>query len=141
MSAEIRRVEKSEQEWRGLLPPEVFRITRKKGTERAFSGKYWNEKMAGAYCCVCCRTPLFSSEHKFDSGTGWPSYWQAISKSVINYHEDRGLMMVRTRCAAQRAMLTWGMCFPMARHLQASVTASTPPRSLLVGLALNASSA
>lgn len=112
MSLEIQRVEKSEQEWRGLLPPEVFRITRKKGTERAFSGKYWNEKMTGSYCCVCCRTPLFSSEHKFDSGTGWPSYWQAISESVISHHEDRGLMMVRTEacCAVCDAHL--GHVFP-----------------------------
>src|SRR5262249_35278238 len=72
------RVEKSEAEWREALSPEQFRVTRRKATERAFSGAYWNTKDAGVYRCVCCGQPLFDASAKFDSGTGWPSFWQPV---------------------------------------------------------------
>ncbi|PPR88016.1 hypothetical protein GOBAR_AA32678 [Gossypium barbadense] len=72
----------SDEEWKNRLTPEQFYITRQKGTERAFTGEYWNTKTPGTYHCICCDTPLFESFTKFDSGTGWPSYYQPIGKNV-----------------------------------------------------------
>lgn len=70
------KVQKTEQEWQEVLSPEQYQVTRKKGTERAFTGQYYNLKDKGIYQCVCCGAELFSSDQKFDSGTGWPSFWQ-----------------------------------------------------------------
>ena len=89
------RVEKTEQEWSSLLSPEQFRITRLKGTERAHSSDLCNLFEAGKYGCVCCNTPLFDSEEKFQSGTGWPSFTQAIKNNAIGYHKDKGFGMYR----------------------------------------------
>ncbi|KAL3682461.1 hypothetical protein R1sor_000483 [Riccia sorocarpa] len=72
----------SDEDWQKRLTREQFQIARKKGTERAFTGEYWNTKTAGTYVCVCCETPLFDSKTKFDSGTGWPSYWQPVGNNV-----------------------------------------------------------
>ncbi|XP_017980680.1 PREDICTED: peptide methionine sulfoxide reductase B1, chloroplastic [Theobroma cacao] len=72
----------SDEEWKKMLTPEQFYITRQKGTERAFTGEYWNTKTPGTYHCICCDTPLFESSTKFDSGTGWPSYYQPIGNNV-----------------------------------------------------------
>ena len=83
------RVVKSDAEWKQLLNREQYRVARKAGTERAFSGKYYNSKEAGEYICICCGLPLFSSEHKFDSRTGWPSYWQPLANDAVLEHEDR----------------------------------------------------
>ncbi len=91
-----KRVEKSEQEWKGILAPEQFRVMRKAGTEPAFSGLYWNNKRPGEYRCGCCHTPLFNSSEKFDSGTGWPSFWDVIDKELIALHEDKAFGMRRT---------------------------------------------
>ena len=77
------KIIKSEQEWKQLLSPEQFDVTRRKGTERAFSGAYWDNHEAGVYRCVCCGAELFSSAHKFDSGTGWPSFWQPIARENV----------------------------------------------------------
>ncbi|TVS07550.1 MAG: peptide-methionine (R)-S-oxide reductase [Cyanobium sp. PLM2.Bin73] len=90
-----------EEVWRQKLTPEQFRITRQGGTERAFTGQYWNHKVTGTYHCVCCGTPLFSSATKFDSGTGWPSFWAGIQPEAIRTIVDRSHGMVRTeiRCA------------------------------------------
>src|SRR5437588_3011470 len=74
------KVEKTDEEWRKLLTDEQYRVTRRKGTERAFTGEYWNSKEPGVYRCVCCGQPLFNSDTKFDSGTGWPSFWQPVDK-------------------------------------------------------------
>ena len=101
------RIVKSETEWREQLTPEQYHVTREHGTERAFTGPYWDEKRSGVYACVCCGTPLFSSETKFDSGTGWPSFWNPLSKASVSEHDDRSLFMRRTevRCAACDAHL------------------------------------
>jgi peptide-methionine (R)-S-oxide reductase len=84
------------------LSPEAFHVTQNEGTERAFTGALWNNKKAGSYHCVVCGEPLFSSEHKFDSGTGWPSFWQAASEGAVETKTDRKLWMTRTEvhCAA-----------------------------------------
>jgi peptide-methionine (R)-S-oxide reductase len=101
------RVEKTDDEWWDKLTPEQYRVARKKGTERAFTGQHWNTKDAGVYNCVCCGTPLFSSETKYDSGTGWPSFWEPMVEENVAYETDRTLFMKRTEvlCAACDAHL------------------------------------
>ena len=89
------KVEKSDAAWREQLSPEQFEILRNKGTEAAFSGKYCDEKAQGSYVCAGCGAELFSSETKFDSGTGWPSFWQPLHPESVAMHEDRGHGMVR----------------------------------------------
>jgi len=96
-----------EEVWRQKLTPEQFRITRQGGTERPFTGEYWNHKGSGTYHCVCCGAPLFSSSTKFDSGTGWPSFWEGVDPAAISTLVDRSHGMVRTeiRCANCEAHL------------------------------------
>jgi peptide-methionine (R)-S-oxide reductase len=108
----VDRVEKSDTEWRRQLTPEQYRVTRQGATERAFTGCFWDTKTKGIYACVCCGTPLFRSEEKFESGSGWPSYWRPVSDDAIAEHEDRSFGMVRTEvtCAACDAHL--GHVFP-----------------------------
>ncbi|MCL4151956.1 UNVERIFIED_CONTAM: hypothetical protein GTU68_011926 [Idotea baltica] len=89
------RVEKTEKEWADLLSPEQFRITRLKGTERAHSSEMCSIFEAGKYACVCCNTPLFDGEEKFESGSGWPSFTQPIKENAIAYHKDKGFGMYR----------------------------------------------
>lgn len=103
----VERIQKSDQEWKQQLSDEQFRVTRKKGTERAFTGKYWDNKESGVYTCVCCGTPLFNSETKFKSGTGWPSFWAPVSEENVALEQDRSLFMTRTEvlCAACDAHL------------------------------------
>lgn len=88
-------IEKSEQEWREELTPEQYRVTRKHGTESAFSGEYDKHFESGVYQCVCCGQDLFHSDHKFDSGTGWPSYYKPIAEEKIGISKDRSWLMVR----------------------------------------------
>jgi peptide-methionine (R)-S-oxide reductase len=101
------KIVKSDVEWRAQLSAEQFEVTRKKGTEPAFSGVYWDEHANGIYRCVCCETELFSSQAKFDSGTGWPSYWQPIDAANIRTEDDYAFMMRRTEalCAVCDAHL------------------------------------
>jgi peptide-methionine (R)-S-oxide reductase len=95
------KIKKTDAEWQQQLTPEQFQVARKAGTEPAFTGKYWKTKDAGTYACACCGEPLFSSETKFDSGTGWPSFYQAVDKSKVEEKSDTAYGMVRTeaRCA------------------------------------------
>jgi peptide-methionine (R)-S-oxide reductase len=90
------KIRKSDEEWRAQLTPEQYEVTRKRGTERAFTGEYWDNHQAGTYTCVCCGAPLFDSQHKFDSGTGWPSYWQPIEDASVGTQTDRSFFMKRT---------------------------------------------
>jgi peptide-methionine (R)-S-oxide reductase len=98
---EVEKIYKTDDEWKALLTPEQFEVTRKAGTERPFTGKYADNHEHGLYRCICCKTALFSSETKFDSGTGWPSFWQPIAKENIEDKMDMTLGMMRTenRCA------------------------------------------
>ncbi len=96
------RVERSPEEWSQQLTPEQFQVARKGGTERAFTGAYWNLKDRGMYHCICCDIPLFSSDSKFDSGTGWPSFWQGVSSGAITTKEDRSHGMVRREILCAR---------------------------------------
>jgi peptide-methionine (R)-S-oxide reductase len=106
------KINKSETEWRSMLTPEQYRVTREHGTEPAFSGALWDEKKEGVYVCVCCGKPLFSSETKYDSGSGWPSFYEPMSHDDIGTTPDRSFFMVRTEvhCADCDAHL--GHVFP-----------------------------
>ena len=96
------KVVKSDAEWQKLLTPEQFQVARGKGTERPFCGLLLDNKREGVYACVCCGLPLFSSEHKFESGTGWPSYFQPVSKENVTTESDRSYGMSRTEILCAR---------------------------------------
>jgi peptide-methionine (R)-S-oxide reductase len=95
------QINKTDAEWRKTLTPEAYRITRQCGTEPPFTGKYWNHKEPGIYQCVACGLPLFDAAHKYDSGSGWPSYWQPVAEKNLTRREDHSLSVTRTevRCA------------------------------------------
>ena len=105
------KVVRTEAEWRKRLTPEQFRVTRKKGTERAFNGAYWHTKDDGIYQCVCCGEPLFDSKTKFDSGTGWPSFWRPIERQAIREREDHRLAETRTEVLCRRCDAHLGHVF------------------------------
>ena len=106
------KIKKSESDWQAQLSPEQYQVTRKGGTEPAFTGKYYKTEDPGMYTCVCCGQPLFSSETKFDSGTGWPSFYRPVAGSAVEDHIDRAYGMTRTevRCSSCDAHL--GHVFP-----------------------------
>jgi peptide-methionine (R)-S-oxide reductase len=110
--AKSRKIEKSEAEWRRQLTPEQYRVTRQQGTERAFTGEFWNNHRAGSYRCVCCGELLFESDDKFDSGCGWPSFTQPQSKDVVETRIDRSHMMLRTEVHCARCAAHLGHVFP-----------------------------
>jgi len=93
------QVTKTDAEWKQLLTPEQYRVARKKGTERPFTGTYWNNHEKGIYQCVCCGNELFGSESKFESGTGWPSFWTSIAQNSVKTESDTSFFMKRTEVA------------------------------------------
>lgn len=109
MSREKNR--KSDEEWRRLLTPEQYRVTRLKGTERPFSGTYYDSKEEGTYICVCCGAELFDAEAKYDSGTGWPSFWRPIAPDAVNTVPDDSLPMRRTEVVCARCEAHLGHVF------------------------------
>lgn len=106
------KIVKSDAEWQSQLSPEVYEITRRKGTERAFTGKYHDAKIKGTYRCACCGNPLFDSETKFDSGTGWPSFSAPMNPDAVEEHPDRSHFMVRTEIVCAKCDAHLGHVFP-----------------------------
>ena len=106
------RVMKTDAEWKKQLTPLQFEVTRKKGTERAFTGDYWNNHEKGVYQCVCCGNDLFTSETKFESGTGWPSFWAPIAKENIKTEADDSLLARRVEVLCRRCDSHLGHVFP-----------------------------
>jgi peptide-methionine (R)-S-oxide reductase len=107
----MQKVVKTDAEWRALLTPEQYRVTRQQGTERACTGAFHDQHEPGTYFCVCCGLPLFSSDHKFDSGTGWPSYFQPVDPAHILRRSDRSHGMVRTEVLCARCDAHLGHVF------------------------------
>ena len=99
---EIEKVVKSDEEWRKILTPMQYQVLREKGTERAFTGELWNNHEKGTYICAACAQELFSSDTKFESGTGWPSFWAPIAKNAVQEHSDVSAGMVRTEVLCAR---------------------------------------
>lgn len=106
------KIEKTDEEWRDLLTDEQYRVTREKGTERAFTGEYWDFKEEGLYLCVACGQALFSSDTKYESGSGWPSFWEPVEKSKLDEETDHTLGMVRTEVLCSRCGAHLGHVFP-----------------------------
>ena len=111
-AAQTRKVEKTEAEWRGQLTPEQYHVLREKGTERAFTGHLVNNHADGLYHCAACDAPLFKSDTKFESGSGWPSFWDPVSPTAVQLHEDKsyGMRRVEATCATCGSHL--GHVFP-----------------------------
>lgn len=105
------KVIKSDEEWRQKLSPEQYYVTRQAGTEPAFTGEYWNEKAHGTYVCACCGEPLFSSDTKYDSGTGWPSFSQPLASNRVKEDSDRSHGMIRTEARCSRCDAHLGHVF------------------------------
>ena len=112
MSTETEKVQKTDEEWRQQLTPEQYEVTRQAGTEAPFSGEYWDNHEPGMYRCVGCGTELFSSDTKFDSGTGWPSFTEPGQNANIELHEDRSHGMIRTEVTCGTCGGHLGHVFP-----------------------------
>ena len=106
------KTNKTDEEWRTELSPEQYHVCREQGTERAFTGAYWDTKDAGVYRCVACGYPLFSSRTKFDSGTGWPSFWQPLDREAVETETDQSFGMTRTEVHCRRCGSHLGHVFP-----------------------------
>ncbi len=112
MTENARKINKSKAEWKSELTAEQYHVTREAGTERPFSHPLNNEKRAGTYKCICCGQPLFSSQAKFDSGTGWPSFFQPIAEDAVTEKVDRSLFMRRTEVLCSQCEAHLGHVFP-----------------------------
>jgi peptide-methionine (R)-S-oxide reductase len=112
MEKRTEKVKKTDAEWRQQLTDEQYRVARKKGTEAAFTGEYWDTKNHGVFHCVCCGEPLFESETKYDSGTGWPSFWAPLDESKVALETDESYGMVRTEVMCGRCEAHLGHLFP-----------------------------
>jgi peptide-methionine (R)-S-oxide reductase len=108
----VNKIVKSDADWQKELSPEEFSVARKKGTERAFTGRYWNNHEAGVYKCVCCGTVLFRSKEKFDSGTGWPSFWAPAANENVAVENDDSFFMRRTEVLCSKCDAHLGHLFP-----------------------------
>ena len=108
----LEKIYHSDQEWQQQLTPEAYSIARKAGTEPPFSGCYWDYHLKGIYCCICCKLELFHSNSKFDSGTGWPSFYQPITAENVAQQEDRSLFRIRTEALCTRCDAHLGHIFP-----------------------------
>lgn len=106
------KLKKSDEQWREQLSPEEYAVTREAGTERAFSGRYWDCKDDGTYCCLCCGQELFQSDAKFDSGTGWPSFDRAVNAGAVEVREDVSMGMMRTEVVCSGCDAHLGHVFP-----------------------------
>jgi peptide-methionine (R)-S-oxide reductase len=106
------KIHKSDEQWRAVLSPESFYVTRQKGTERAFSGQYWDHRAKGIYRCVCCSSALFASDTKFDAGCGWPSYFEPIDPALIKEVPDHSHGMIRTEVMCNVCDAHLGHVFP-----------------------------
>ena len=110
--SEEKKWQRSEAQWRSALTPEQYYVCREHGTERPFSGDYNDCKRPGLYRCVCCQATLFDAQHKFDSGSGWPSFWQPAEEAQVNEHRDTSLGMARTEVRCGRCEAHLGHVFP-----------------------------
>jgi len=111
VAEEVEKIHKTDEEWRKLLTPEQYRITRQKGTEQAFTGQYYKLKEEGIYQCICCGTDLFKSDTKFESGSGWPSFWEPVSEQNLSTNQDKSHGTVRTEVACARCDAHLGHVF------------------------------
>jgi peptide-methionine (R)-S-oxide reductase len=118
--AKLAKIEKTKAQWKAELSPEQYRVTREHGTERAFTGPHQHEERPGVFTCVCCGKPLFRTDAKFESGTGWPSFFQPVAPDAVAEIEDRSFFMRRVEVRAKRILATFSM---MARARPACVTA------------------
>ncbi|MEZ4332469.1 MAG: peptide-methionine (R)-S-oxide reductase MsrB [Myxococcota bacterium] len=110
--AKDEKIEKSDEAWRAQLSEQEYQVTRCSATERPFTGRYWNEKSTGTYHCVCCGNPLFRSEAKYDSGTGWPSFYAPVDESAVAEKVDQSHGMTRTESVCARCDAHLGHVFP-----------------------------